>query len=277
MRKRMEGSSNENTRCKGSSRERVGKWQVRHKNEVIAEAKTSGKTVHFASSMPLCHIKNLELEPQYQKRVQRQSRALRWHCEWWFRIVCCIHWTGVISITNDGSKSHGYRIQTARMRRPSSRRNICLHPGQNARSTIIVNSKFRMLVIWIRPPLSSPEAIRTFVGKAIRESSIKTRLGKVPNWEWFFVIREKRRFLSVYLDDVKLGGKKPNIDPMWAILMKDVDLGEPTSFFDHVDLGCRTSDRIQDLCWSYRKAALCWESWREHFLMLTNCSEMPHW
>ena len=27
-------------------------------------------------------------------------------------------------------------------------------------------------------------------------------------------------------------------DPMWKILMKDVDLGEPTSFLDHVYLGC---------------------------------------
>ena len=25
---------------------------------------------------------------------------------------------------------------------------------------------------------------------------------------------------------------------MWKILMKDVDVGEPTSFFDHVSLGC---------------------------------------
>ena len=45
-------------------------------------------------------------------------------------------------------------------------------------------------------------------------------------------------FLSVYLDDLKLAGKKQHIDPMWKILRKDVDLGEPTSFLDHVFLGC---------------------------------------
>ena len=33
-------------------------------------------------------------------------------------------------------------------------------------------------------------------------------------------------------------GKKQNIDPMWKVLMKQVDLGEPTSFLDHVYLGC---------------------------------------
>ena len=32
-------------------------------------------------------------------------------------------------------------------------------------------------------------------------------------------------------------GKKQNISPTWKILMKGVDLGEPTSFLDHVYLG----------------------------------------
>ena len=61
---------------------------------------------------------------------------------------------------------------------------------------------------------------------------------KVSNWECFFVHREKGLFLSVYVDDIKLAGKKQNIDPMWKLLNKEVDLGEPTSFFDHVYLGC---------------------------------------
>ena len=38
--------------------------------------------------------------------------------------------------------------------------------------------------------------------------------------------------------DMKLSGKKQNLDPMCKILVKDVDLGEPTSFLDHVYLGC---------------------------------------
>ena len=60
---------------------------------------------------------------------------------------------------------------------------------------------------------------------------------KVPNWECFFFNREKGLFLSVYVNDIKLAGKKQNIDPTSKILMKDVDLGEPTSFLDHVYLG----------------------------------------
>ena len=53
---------------------------------------------------------------------------------------------------------------------------------------------------------------------------------KIPKCECLFVHREKGLFLSVYVDDIKLAGKKQNLDPMWKLLNKEVDLGEPTSF-----------------------------------------------
>ena len=52
---------------------------------------------------------------------------------------------------------------------------------------------------------------------------------KVSNCECLFVHREKGLFSFVYVDDNKLAGKKQNIDPMWKVLNKEVDLGEPTS------------------------------------------------
>ena len=51
-----------------------------------------------------------------------------------------------------------------------------------------------------------------------------------PNWECLFVHREQGFFLSVYKDDIKLAGKKQNIDPMWKVLNKEVDLWR-TNFF----------------------------------------------
>ena len=77
---------------------------------------------------------------------------------------------------------------------------------------------------------------------------------KIPNWECLFVHRAKELFLSVYVDDVKLAGKKHNIDPMWKVLDKEVDLGEPTSFLDHVYLGCtqRQCEVSQNIVDSYR-------------------------
>ena len=68
---------------------------------------------------------------------------------------------------------------------------------------------------------------------------LKHGLVKIPNWECLFVHREKGLFLFVYVDDLKLAGKKNNIDPMLTkLLNKEVNLGEPTSFLDHVYLGC---------------------------------------
>ena len=62
----------------------------------------------------------------------------------------------------------------------------------------------------------------------------KFQIGNVS----LFIVSEKGLFLSVYEFDIKLVGKKQNLDPMWKLLNKEVDLGEPTSFLDHVYLGC---------------------------------------
>ena len=77
---------------------------------------------------------------------------------------------------------------------------------------------------------------------------------KVSNWECLFVHRQKGLFLSVYVDDIKLAGKTENVEPTWKILMKDVDLGEPTSFLDHVYLGCtqRQCEISKDIVDNYR-------------------------
>ena len=42
----------------------------------------------------------------------------------------------------------------------------------------------------------------------------------------------------MFVDYIKLAGKKQNIDPMWKVLNNEVDLGEPKSFLDHEKLGC---------------------------------------
>ena len=65
---------------------------------------------------------------------------------------------------------------------------------------------------------------------------------------------KKGLFLSVYVDDIKLAGKKQNINPMWKVLNKEVDLGEPTSFLDHVYLGCtqRQCEISKDIVDNYR-------------------------
>ena len=65
---------------------------------------------------------------------------------------------------------------------------------------------------------------------------------------------ENGLFLCVHVDDINLTGKKENIDPMWKVLNKEVDLGEPTSILDHVYLGCtqRQCEISKDIVDNYR-------------------------
>ena len=88
----------------------------------------------------------------------------------------------------------------------------------------------------------------------MRNSYCSTVGRRFPNWECLFVHSEKGLFLSVYVDDIKSAGRKQNINPMWKLLNKEVDLGETTSFFDHVYLGCtqRQCEISKDIVDNYR-------------------------
>ena len=60
----------------------------------------------------------------------------------------------------------------------------------------------------------------------------------------------KGLFLSVYVDGHQIGW----IDPIWKVHNKEVDLGEPTSFLDHVYLGCTQiqGERSKEIVDNYR-------------------------
>ena len=48
-----------------------------------------------------------------------------------------------------------------------------------------------------------------------QDSDVKHVWGKVPTWRKRICNPRTRRFLAVYVDDLKLAGKKQNVDPMW--------------------------------------------------------------
>ena len=63
--------------------------------------------------------------------------------------------------------------------------------------------------------------------------------------------------------NIKMAGKKQNMTPMWKKLMKNVDLGEPTSSLDHENRGCTQRDffegiHTKDVWITY----FCWSNWR---------------
>ena len=76
---------------------------------------------------------------------------------------------------------------------------------------------------------------------------------QVPNWECLFVNRQKRIILVCVRGRYQVGWKE-NVEPMWKQLMKNVDLGEPTSFLDNVYLGCtqRECKTNEDIVENYR-------------------------
>ena len=77
---------------------------------------------------------------------------------------------------------------------------------------------------------------------------------RFPIWNVSLYTVKKGLFFSVCVDDIKLAGKKQNLDPMWKILNKEVDSGEPTSFLDHENLGCtqRQCEISKDIVDNYR-------------------------
>ena len=57
-------------------------------------------------------------------------------------------------------------------------------------------------------------------------------------WYFYHDNREKDYSCLCVWTTLKMAGKEQNIDPMYKILTKLFDLGEPTSCLDHVYLGC---------------------------------------
>ena len=99
--------------------ENISAWnltKVRSKKEVIDEAKDVGRKRSF------CIINgHMSFEKRWiggkTPKIQRSSCSPRWYCKRRFRVLCSIHWTRIINISNDSRQNHGYHLQIARLRR----------------------------------------------------------------------------------------------------------------------------------------------------------------
>ena len=225
---------------------------------MIDEARNKGRKVHFASLMDLCHLKNSELEPNFQKYKGRV--VLR-------RDIVKDDSGSYAVFTEQGSSAS--QMTAAKIMDIISRLRGCARQAADAvsaythvkmedPSTLLRIPKSECPDIWIRLPKhkwsksSSMEdpvvpLERNLYGhplagllweRQFEKVLLEHGWEKVLNWECLFFTQEKRIFLSVYVDDIQLAGKTENIEPTWHILMEEIDLGEPTSFLDHVYLGC---------------------------------------
>ena len=255
--------------------EKISAWnltKVRSKKEVIDEGRTSGAKVHFASLMDICHLKNAELEAKHQKykgRVVLRCDIVKDDC-------------GSYAVfTEQGSSAS--QMTAAKIMDITSRLPGCNGQAADAVSAytqVKMEDAHKLLKIpesecpdiWIRLPRHQWPKSRSSMENPVvplernlyghplagllcerqfEKILLKHGWEKIPNCECLFVHSEKGLFLSVYVDDIKLAGKKQNLDPMWKLLNKEVDLGEPTSFLDHVYLGdtqrrCQISKDIVD-------------------------------
>ena len=76
------------------------------------------------------------------------------------------------------------------------------------------------------------------------------------------VCSPKTRIISV-----SICGQKQKMAPMWKKLMKNVDFEEPTSFLDHVYLGCTQRECMpNESYWTIYKDVrityFCWSNWK---------------
>ena len=198
--------------------------KVRNKIEVIAGARNEGRTVHSAALMDLCHLKNSELEPQFQ--------------EYKGRVVL----RGDIVKDDSGSYavfieqgSSAPQITAAKVMDVISRLPGCAGQAADAISaytqvktedapSLLNIPKSECPDIWIRLPKHKwPKSMSSMEDPVVpRERNLyghplagllwerqfeKVLLEhgweKVQNWECSFVHREKGLFLSVYVDDTK--------------------------------------------------------------------------
>ena len=253
--------------------EKIPAWQltkVRNKKEVIDEARNEGSKVHFASLMDLCLLKNSELELQYQKykgRVVHRGDMVKDD-------------SGSYAVfTEQGSSAS--QMTAAKVMDVISRLPGCAGQTTDAVSAYTqvkmedaptLFEKYQSQNVQIfgyvyhstngknhGPVMKNPVVPfeRNLHGRPLagllwerqfEKVLLKYGWENVPNLECF--VTWEKLFLSVYVDDIKLAGKKQKVSPTWKIRMKDVDLGEPTSFLDHVYLGCiqRECETSQRYC-----------------------------
>ena len=226
----------------GKNLEKILAWdltKVRNKSEVIDEARTKCRKVHFASLMDICHLKNAELETKHQKYKGRGD-------------ILNDDFGPYAVFTEQGSSAS--QMTAAKVMDNISR--LPWSAGQSADAVsacTLVNiedapkllkiPKSECQDIWIRLPShqwpkswSSMEhpvvpLERHLYGHSLagllwerqfEKTLLKYGWEKVSTWECLFVHREKGFFSSVYVDDIKLAGKKQNIDPMWEVMPRNV-------------------------------------------------------
>ena len=212
--------------------EKISAWnltKVRSKKEVIDEAKTSGARVHFASLMDICHLKNAELEAKHQKFKGRVV----------LRVDIVKDDSGAYAVfTEQGSSAS--QMTAEKVKDIISRLPGCDGQAADAISAytevkmedapkLLKIPKSDCPDIWVRLPRHEwPRSWSSMEDPVVplewnvychplagllwerqfEKILLQHSFEKVRNWACLFVHHQKGLFISVYVDDIKLAGKK---------------------------------------------------------------------
>ena len=229
--------------------EKISAWnmtKVGSKKEVIEEARTSGATVHVASLMDICHLKNAEFEAKNQKYkcrfvlrgdvvkddsgsnavfTEQGSSASQMIAAKIMGIIFRLssydgHAADAVSTYTQVKEEDAHKLLKKKQNRSVQTFGFVYHDtndqnhGSVWKTQSFLLSEICMVILW-----------QDCYGKGNLRKSYWNMTGwKIPNWECLSVHRQKGLFLSVHVDDIKVTGKKQNLDPMWKVLNKEVDL-----------------------------------------------------
>ena len=242
--------------------------KVKPKAEVIAQAKRNGRPVHFGSLMDLCHVKNSQLGKEfwtYKGRVVFRGDIVKDE-------------NGQYAIFTEQGAS------ASNMAAAKFMDAIARMPGNDGEDSDAVGAYTQVRLsdaakllgkddviteTWISlPPHRRPKSWANIQDPVcplelnlyghplagllweIHQESILLKSGfvKVKGWECLYVNRPKMLFISAYVDDYKMAGKKCNIKPMWDQLRKEgLDLEPSVSLKSNVYLGCGQREVKPDL------------------------------
>jgi hypothetical protein len=233
--------------------------KVRPKAEVIAESKRTGRPVHFGSLMDLCHIKNSQLGKEfwtYKGRIVFRGDIVKDE-------------NGQYAVfTEQGASASNMaaaKFMDAIARMPGNDGEDSDAVGAYTQVRLseapsLLGQKNIVTETWISlPPHRRPKSWANIVDPVcplelnlyghplagllweLHQEKILMNVGfeKVKSWECLYFHRAKRLFLSAYVDDYKMAGKKESIKPMWELLRKEgLDLEPSVSLKENVYLGC---------------------------------------
>ena len=191
----------------------------------VQESGYSGSTKRHNSQF-FCHLKNAELEPKYQKYkgwvvlrgdiVKDDAGSYAVFTE-----------LGFVCISNNGSNCSGCHCQDTRCAGQAADA-VSAHTQVLQKCSNFQSQNVQIFGVrfprhrWPKSLSNIEDPVVLLDGHSLAgflwdrqfgKGSSGTGTGKVPNWEFLFVFRKHGLFLSVYVDDMNMVGRKQNSIP----------------------------------------------------------------